>query len=78
MAQQSCPKCQSSMKRGFLLDHTYGSRAASSWVEGEPERSIWYGVKLGGKTVLEVETWRCSKCGFLENYANSKARSAWS
>ena len=75
----SCPKCQSSMKRGFLLDHTYGSRAAASWVEGEPERSIWYGVKLSGKKVMEIETWRCSKCGFLENYANTEVRvSAWS
>jgi hypothetical protein len=75
----ACPKCQSSMKRGFLLDHTYGSRAAGSWVEGEPERSIWYGVKLGGRKIMEIETWRCTKCGFLENYANTEVRhSAWS
>ncbi len=74
----SCPKCQSTMKCGFMLDHTYGARTVGNWVEGEPERSIWYGVKLGGKKVMEVETWRCSKCGFLESYANKEIRhSAW-
>ena len=65
----SCPKCQSSMKVGFTLDHTYGSRAAASWVEDEPETSVWVGVKIGGKKVLPIETWRCSRCGYLENYA---------
>lgn len=65
----SCLKCQSSMKVGFTLDHTYGSRAAASWVEDEPETSVWVGVKIGGKKVLPIETWRCSKCGYLENYA---------
>lgn len=65
----ACPKCQSTMKPGFTLDHTYGSRAAAAWVEGEPEGSIWVGVKLGGRKVLQIETWRCSKCGYLENYA---------
>lgn len=64
-----CPKCQSAMKRGFTLDHTYGYLAVTSWVEGEPEKSLWTGLKTGGRKVLPIETWRCQKCGYLENYA---------
>lgn len=69
MAQHSCPKCQSSMQQGWVLDHTYGARAVSSWVEGEPKRSIWVGVKLEGKAPIEIESWRCSRCGYIEQYA---------
>ena len=65
----SCPKCQSSMKQGFTLDHTYGYLAVSAWIEGEPEKSFWYGLKTSGRKTLPIETWRCSKCGYLENYA---------
>ncbi len=38
-------------------------------VEGAPEKSIWVGVKLRGKTPIEIATWRCGSCGFLESYA---------
>jgi hypothetical protein len=78
MAHPSCPKCQSSMKEGFVIDNTYGSRAVSTWIEGAPEKSMWVGVKLGGKKQFEIQTWRCPKCGFLENYASTETkRSAW-
>lgn len=69
MAQRTCPKCQSSMQEGWVLDHTHGARAVSSWVEGEPQKSIWVGVKLGDKKPIEIESWRCSRCGFIEHYA---------
>ena len=71
MATQShsCPKCQSRMQEGFTLDNTYGGRAVSSWIEGAPQRSIWVGVKLEGRTPIEIATYRCLSCGFLESYA---------
>ena len=69
MAQHNCPKCQSTMQEGWTLDHTYGARAVSSWVEGEPKKSIWVGVKLPEKAPIEIESWRCSRCGFIEQYA---------
>ena len=79
MAQPSCQKCQSSMKQGFVIDHTYGSRGVSTWIEGAPEKSVWVGVKLSGKKAFEVQTWRCPRCGFLENYANTeKIPGEWS
>lgn len=65
----TCLKCQGSMKRGFTLDHTYGYLAIATWVEGEPQKSFWAGLKTSGRKTLPIETWRCSKCGFLENYA---------
>lgn len=70
MAQSKhCPKCNGTMVEGFTIDQTYGSMAVPSWVEGAPERSVWTGVKLGGKAKLDVATWRCRSCGFLEHYA---------
>lgn len=69
MAQLSCPKCQAAMLRGFMIDNSYGSRSVSSWLEGEPKRSIWVGIKLGGQKPIAIDTWRCVRCGFLENYA---------
>ena len=69
MAQHTCPKCQSSMQEGWTLDNTHGARAVSSWVEGEPQKSIWVGVKLEGRTPIEITSWRCTRCGFIEHYA---------
>ena len=68
MASQ-CPKCQSSMTEGVVIDNTYGSRGVSSWLEGAPVKSIWVGLKLGGKKPIETKTFRCNRCGFLESYA---------
>ena len=54
MAQRTCPKCQSSMQEGWVLDQTHGARAIASWVEGEPQKSIWVGVKLEGKQAQQM------------------------
>jgi ribosomal protein S27AE len=68
---RECPKCGGSMTDGFIADHTYGSVSVSSWVEGEPKRSWWYGVKLTGEKPIEITTWRCDTCGYLESYAQA-------
>jgi len=57
------------MVGGYVIDRTYGSVAVGSWVEGEPQRSVWTGLKLSGKAKLDIATWRCGRCGFLEQYA---------
>ena len=69
MASKSCPKCNSSMAEGFVIDQTHGGTALPSWVEGRPQRSVWTGLRLGGKPRLDISTWRCGRCGFLEHYA---------
>lgn len=66
---RTCPKCQSRMVEGFVVDTTYGGRTVSSWVEGAPKRSIWVGVLLEGRKPIEIATYRCTSCGFLESYA---------
>jgi hypothetical protein len=47
--------------------------SASSWIEGEPEKSFWSGMKTKGKRRLAIVSYRCTKCGFLENYATQPA-----
>jgi rubredoxin len=70
MAQShECPKCGGAMTDGFIVDKTYGGADVPRWVEGEPKKSIWVGLKLGGTKPIEVTTWRCRRCGYLESYA---------
>ena len=59
------------MVEGFAVDHTYGGTTVPSWVEGRPQRSVWTGISLGKKPRLEIATWRCGRCGFLEQYASA-------
>ncbi len=67
---KSCPKCSGSMVEGFVLDQGYGHVSIPNWREGEPKKSFWHGgVKLAGTTPIEISTWRCKRCGFLENFA---------
>ena len=68
MRTNSCSRCQGSMSEGFVATDKDGMRAVSTWVEGAPDRR-WYGLKLGKKPKYEIQTWRCSRCGFLESYA---------
>jgi hypothetical protein len=59
------------MAEGFILDTGHGgARHVSSWIEGVPQKSLWMGVKIGGRRKLAIKTFRCGRCGFLENYAN--------
>lgn len=69
MRAPECLRCQGRMETGFTVDEGYGTRTATKWVEGVPERSIWTGLKIRGKRQLAVETWRCTRCGWLDGYA---------
>ena len=57
------------MSEGFPLDTTHGGHHVAKWVEGEPKRSFWFGLKLRGRNQIEILAWRCERCGYLENYA---------
>ena len=65
----NCPRCSGSMEVGFVVDEGYGTRMVAKWVAGEPERSMWTGLKLRGKAKQDVVTYRCKRCGYLESYA---------
>jgi hypothetical protein len=59
------------MIEGYLLDQGHHSTLRiSRWVAGKPERGAWKGLKIGDRDVVEVCTFKCSGCGFLESYAN--------
>lgn len=57
------------MERGFIIDEGYGKRTVPRWVSGEAEVSVWTGLKIRGKDKLDVATYRCRRCGYLESYA---------
>lgn len=69
--RRDCPKCKALMEKGFIADYTNGhaKRMQSRWIEGDPVRSIWLGLSFRGPRVLDVATFRCTSCGFLETVA---------
>ena len=74
MTDHKCPDCGRLMKEGFLLDRGDNhSTRAGVWVEGPPERSMWFGLKLRGKRKYSVAAWRCESCGLLKSYAKTEA-----
>jgi predicted RNA-binding Zn-ribbon protein involved in translation (DUF1610 family) len=64
-----CPKCRRQMIEGVILDRTYGQVAASSWIAGPVEKGWLGSIKLRGKTLVDITTYRCPSCGYLESYA---------
>lgn len=65
----ACPKCKSAMEEGFTLDRGHHNTAnVSYWIEGSPDKR-WWGMKAGDKVKLEITTFRCVRCGYLESYA---------
>ncbi len=64
----TCSKCGSSMREGWMIDVGKGTRPAE-WVEGVPESSIWTVTKVPKDKVFQVVTWGCPDCGYLESYA---------
>ncbi len=69
---QVCPKCQGEMVRGFVADFAHSKVLVSTWVEGPPERSFWYGTKVPREKCLPIATFRCAACGYLESYAQAE------
>ena len=65
----ACRKCGGKRDTGFILDEGYGTRTPAQWCSGAPRKSIWMGLKMSGVTKRPVESMRCTRCGFLENYA---------
>ncbi len=63
-----CPKCDSQMERGFIVDQSHGAMYPSTWAAGEPQRSFWTVTKMPPES-FAVGTFRCSSCGYLESYA---------
>jgi hypothetical protein len=57
------------MEQGFMIDQGYGTNAVPKWGAGVPRKSIWTGLKLRGLRQIDITTYRCRQCGYLESYA---------
>lgn len=57
------------MAVGVIVDHSHGSSFPARWQRGAAVVSKWWGLRQDRKAQLDVQTWRCNRCGFLESYA---------
>ena len=65
-----CPKCGGSMSEGIILDQgDYGSAHVSTYQAGPPAKTFWHGLKQDRQQQFRITTFRCNRCGYLENYA---------
>lgn len=69
-----CVKCGGRMEDGFIVDRAHSTAVQSQWVAGEVEDEkvlgiFWAGVKMRGKVIRAVQSYRCARCGYLESYA---------
>ena len=69
MNAATCVKCGGTMSEGFVVDEGYGTAGVSTWQDGVPKKSFWTGVKQLKESQIEITTWRCRRCGYLESYA---------
>ena len=68
----ACPRCNGSLEPGYLLDEGYAKRGPIKWIEGPPTFGMWGGLRLGGRRRIDVATYRCDRCGYLESYAEQR------
>ncbi|WP_435018721.1 hypothetical protein TA3x_000706 [Tundrisphaera sp. TA3] len=73
MTTPKCMKCSGAMEEGYILEATNGAEGVATWIRGAPERLGWRGLNTGGKARMEVASFRCVSCGFLESYARPKS-----
>lgn len=58
------------MQEGFVMDEAYSTRPAAHWIAGKPIQGFFGSIRVKGKDHLPIQTYRCSKCGYLEWYAS--------
>lgn len=70
MGSKTCARCGGRMEEGRIVARdSNGGRGVPGWVPGVPRRSFWTGLKVAKDKIREVATYRCGKCGLLEDYA---------
>lgn len=73
MSDRRCSRCGGPQKEGFLLDCSQNVFRVGHWAEGAPAYWILRILKMRGRRKLPMQSWRCTKCGLLETYANEAA-----
>lgn len=69
-APTQCRNCGGRIDEGHVVDEGYGLRHVSRWQAGAPKAFWWGGIKANKESMLNIRTYRCDKCGLLEQYAN--------
>jgi ribosomal protein L37E len=69
-----CSKCGGNARRGFLSERSDRASFIPKWIEGEPVRPQFLGIKgdnvdVTNRNAFDVRSLRCDRCGFLELYA---------
>lgn len=66
-----CPKCNIQMQLGYILDSMYGNlvTTTSKWSKGKPKKILTFALPSTEKKSIEIATYRCPECGYLESYA---------
>ncbi|MFC5907721.1 hypothetical protein [Streptacidiphilus monticola] len=68
--QIRCSQCGTiGLEQGFIEDNGQGSHGDARWVAGALERGPFGGAKRLGRQRLQVDAFRCPKCGHLELFA---------
>ena len=69
-AESKCSKCGGTMTEGSVLQKLDGLMVPiSTWVEGQPERTLLGSTKMPADKTRTIAAFRCATCGFLEFYA---------
>lgn len=59
-----CPKCDSELEEGLIIDHYGGGYKKTSWAS-RITSEFW----AQAEKEIEIKSYRCPACGYLENYA---------
>ena len=69
MTPPRCRRCDGRMVEGHIIDTGQSSMvAALSWHPGAPDKR-WWGYKTDKAAKRRIVSWRCERCGLLEDYA---------
>lgn len=68
---KACLRCGGEMEEGYTFDQGQ-TNLQGQWIEGEPEKSVWTGLKVKGRKKLPISAYRCRDCGFLDLYARDE------
>jgi hypothetical protein len=59
------------MEEGFITTHDGGAVIPETWMSGAPHKYAWDYTKEDQATLRQIKTYCCTRCGYLESYANS-------
>jgi hypothetical protein len=60
------------MEEGYVVDRGYRRNDVASWVAGKPEYGWSGSLKVWDGQIRPIQTFRCTKCGYLESYVSRK------